>query len=225
VIEHTTAKETDRIDSHIMLLTIETASFNVRCDNCDRISFRFVRRKNINEALTIAVYRDAIGENNKLYIMMAKNSRQMQSVGCNTTSMWSFFNHFRKSKKQKELLVYMALGHKIETDDDASVHLATSDDDMSTRIHNGTVILHFPIRNMTLMTNSQCREATQSVNNNATDFIKAVLSDNKSPLQSSLSLEMSNYTLLYFEQKKFQHKRKEVFVWEQYSPDPNIPDS
>ena len=89
VIEHITAKETDRIDSHIVLSTIEIAPFNVRCDNRDHISFEYVRRKIINEALTIAAYRDTIGENSKLYIRMAKNSRQMQSVGCNTTSMWS----------------------------------------------------------------------------------------------------------------------------------------
>jgi len=75
------------------------------------------------------------------------------------------------------------------------------------------------------MTNTQRREATQSVNNNATDFIKAVLSNEKSPLQNSLSLEMYNYTLLYFEQKKFKYNRKEVFVWDRYSLDHSIPTS
>jgi len=119
----------------------------------------------------------------------------------------------------------MALRYRIETDDATSVHSAMSDDDMSTCIHNGTIILHSPIQNMTVMTNAQRRVATQSVNNNAVDFIKAVLSNAKSPLQNSLSLEMYNYILLYFEQKKFKYNRKEVFVWDKYSLDPNIPDS
>jgi len=126
----------------------------VRCDNRDRFSFGYIRRKVINEALTIPTYNGLVGEKSKLYIRMSKNSRQMQSVGENTVSMWSFFNHFRKNKKQKKLLVYMALGHKKDDDDDASVHLAMSDDDISTRIYNGVVSLHSPLRNLTLMTNT-----------------------------------------------------------------------
>jgi len=124
------------------------------------------------------------------------------------------FNHFRKGKRQINLLVYMALGHKTESDDAPSVHSAMSDNDMSTRIHNGTVVLHSPIHNMTDMTNSQQREATQSVYNNTLDFIKVVLGNENSPLQNYLSLWMYNYTLLYFKQKKFKHNRKEVFVWD-----------
>ena len=58
VIKHMAAKEIDRIDSHIVLLTIEISPFNFRCDNRDCISFGYVRRKTINEALTIAAYRD-----------------------------------------------------------------------------------------------------------------------------------------------------------------------
>jgi len=119
----------------------------------------------------------------------------------------------------------MALGHKIESDDDASVHSAMSDDNILTRIHNGMVVFHSPIHNMPVMTNTQRREATLSVNNNATDFIKAVLSNENSPLQNSLFLEMYNYTLLYFEQKKFKYNRREVFIWDRYSLNPSIPTS
>jgi len=101
VIEHTTGKETDRIDSHIVLSTIEIALFGVRCDNRDRISFGYVQRKVMNEALTLSAYRDTIGGKNKLYIRMDKNSQQIQSVGGNTTTMWYFLTIFARKKNRK----------------------------------------------------------------------------------------------------------------------------
>jgi len=112
VIAQTTANKTDRIDSHIVLSTNEITPFGFRCNNRDRISFGYVRRKVINKMLTLVAYRDTIGENSKLYIRMAKNIRQMQYVGGNTTATWSFLNHFRKGKRQTNVLVYMALGHR-----------------------------------------------------------------------------------------------------------------
>jgi len=85
-IAQTTANETDRIDSHTVLSTIEIAPFGARCDNRNRMSFGYVQRKVMNEALTLSAYRDTVGENSKLYIQMAKNSHQMQCVGGNTTA-------------------------------------------------------------------------------------------------------------------------------------------
>ena len=76
LIAQTTANGADRIDSRIVLSTIEIAPFSVRCDNHDRISFGYVQRKVMNKALTLSAYRDTIGKNSKLYIRIAENITQ-----------------------------------------------------------------------------------------------------------------------------------------------------
>ena len=120
--------------------------------------------------------------------------------------MWKFFNDRRAKAASDEIKLYMSVG--IKQDDDISVAIIEDDsliieDTLSRDIREGMRSLNSPGKENKPLSNTKSREATQDVNELAKKFVHKILSTPGSPCYNSMSAEMRNHAVHYFEIKKF----------------------
>ena len=96
----------------------------------------------------------------------------------------------------------------IKQDNDVSVAIVEDDslsieDTLSRDIREGVRSLNSPGKEKKQLSNTKSREATQDVNELAKKFVHKILSTPGSPCHNSMSAEMRNHAVHYFEIKRF----------------------
>ena len=191
--------------SFVVLLSITPPSTS------DHIYFGRLRRMLLNKVSRYCAYQTPMssiitGEKSTIFIRPTRLSYDMQDIGSSTDSMWQFFNERRTQPTATEITVTMSVGQKYNGDNSIAIieddHLDI-EDTLSRDILDRIRSLNSPAKEVNAISIIKSREATQDVNELAKRFVHRILSTPESPCYNSMSAEMSNHAINYFEIKRY----------------------